>query len=183
MMDRARLEHAFSLLGDDLVRRGVFVELAVYGACAILLQFDWRRTTEDVDAVVRPGNAESALQPSIALVAEQLELAPDWLNDAVGMFTPLEERDDFFAVAGTYPAGDRPGLRVLVARPHYLLALKLNALASLDRGNKDMNDARALANELCIERVEDLVQVFRSFHGEAPRDVVLRQLPAVLERG
>ena len=182
MLDRARLKQAFALLGEDLARRQIFVELAVYGASAIILQFDWRRTTEEVNAVVRSGDAESLLQASVFHVARLMNLPPDWLNNAVGMFTPLQEDDAFFAISGTYPAGDNPGLRVLVARPNYLLAMKLHALSSLDRGDKDMADARALASELDVGDVETLRRLYVSFQRAEPRDEIVRQLPSVLER-
>ena len=60
MFDKARLIGALERLGEDLLARGLFMELAIYGGRAIVLQFDWRRSTEDVDAVVREGYDEQA---------------------------------------------------------------------------------------------------------------------------
>ncbi len=131
MLDRERLSQAFQLLGEDLAGKGVFLEIAVYGGSAIVMQFEWRRSTEDVDAVVREGYDERALGTSVARVAERMGLPPDWLNNAVGMFTPLHESDSLFEMSGTYPDAGLPGLRVLLAKPHYLLAMKLKALANL----------------------------------------------------
>lgn len=110
-----------------------------------MLQFAWRRATEDVDAVLRAGYDEAALAPSVKRAAERMNLDPDWLNDAVGMFTPLEEDETLFALSGTDPTGGAPGLRTVVATPAYLLAMKLHALQSLDRGGRDLTDARARA--------------------------------------
>ena len=176
------LKTAFELLGADLARRQVFIELAVYGGSAIMMQFEWRRTTEDVDAVVRDGYDESALEPSLNLVANQLGLPSDWLNNAVGMFTPLEEDSAWFDVSGTYPSEGNPGLRVLQARPPYLLAMKLRALANLDRGDRDLADARSLACELGMTSVEALRRLYVSIHDMEPRDEILRQFSAVLAR-
>jgi len=39
-------------MGQYLLERNVFGEIALYGGSAILFQFDWRRTSEDVDARV-----------------------------------------------------------------------------------------------------------------------------------
>ena len=181
MLDRQTLRTAFELLGEDLARRDVFIEIAVYGASAAILQFEWRRLTEDVDAVVRPGYDEALLTPSVTAVAEKLGLAPDWLNDAVGMFTPLDEPDDLFLLCGTYPAGDHPGLRVLLAKPQYLLAMKLLALSSLDRGDKDLGDARVLASALCITDPEELNSLYKSVHGDEPREAIRRQFASVLQ--
>ena len=168
LFDRDRLIQAFELLGADLAARNLFLELAVYGGGALILQFAWRRTTEDVDAVVRAGFDETALQASVEHVAEQMGLTPDWLNNAVGAYTPLDEDDLLFDAAGSYPTGSAPGLRTFVARPHYLLAMKLQALANLDRGDWDLNDARALAAHLGIGDTEALHRVYRSIYDEPP---------------
>ena len=183
MLDRERLSQAFQLLGEDLAGRGVFLEIAVYGGSGIVMQFEWRRSTEDVDAVVREGYDERALGTSVARVAERMGLPPDWLNNAVGMFTPLDESDSLFEMSGTYPDAGPPGLRVLLAKPHYLLAMKLKALASLDRGDRDLSDARNLAAELGLTQDEDLRKLYVSIHGEEPRDEIAMQFPAVLDAG
>ena len=46
MTNRTRLKEAFGLIGEDLARRGLFLEVAVYGGSALVLQFDRRQTTE-----------------------------------------------------------------------------------------------------------------------------------------
>ncbi len=181
MLDRTRLKEAFGLLGEDLARRGLFLEIAVYGGSALVLQFAWRQTTQDVDAVVTTSYDERLLAPSLAVVASALDLSGDWLNNAVGMFTPLHEDASLFEFAGEYPQ-DRPGLRVLLARPTYLLAMKLKALSSFDRGERDLADARALAATLGIDAIATLEDLYVSIHREAPNETVRRRLVAVLER-
>lgn len=168
LFDRDRLIQAFELLGADLAARNLFLELAVYGGGALILQFAWRRTTEDLDAVVREGFDEAALLPSVQHVAERMGLDADWLNNAVGAYTPLDEDDTLFDIAGNYPSGSALGLRIFLAKPHYLLAMKLQALANLDRGDRDLNDARALAVHLGIEDVQALRRLYASIYAEDP---------------
>lgn len=181
--DRARLVEAFERLGADLAARGAFVELAVYGGSALTLQFAWRRGTEAVDAVARPGSDARVLLAAAARVAEGMGLPADWLNDAVGLFTPLVEDEALFLAAGTYPAAGTPGLRVLLARPRYRLAMKLLALRSADRGDRDLLDARALAAELGITGADALCALHASVHGEAPSADLAAQFSAVLAPG
>lgn len=180
-LTRDRLIEAFGHLGSDLASRGAFVELAVYGGSALVLQFSWRRGTEDVDAVARPGHDARLLGASAARVAGIMGLPADWLNDAVGMFTPLDEPDALFDVAGSYPASGTPGLRVLAAKPRYLLAMKLLALRSADRGDRDLEDARALAREVGIGGAGELAALYASIHGGHPPGDLLAQFAAVLE--
>ena len=179
--DRESLRQALALLGEELAARGAFVELAVYGGGALMLQFAWRESTEDLDAVVREGSDERLLAPAVQAVATRLGLEPDWLNDAVGMFTPLEEDEALFSLSGTYPEGDRPGLRVLLATPRYLLAMKLAALASFERGDRDLADARALAGHLGLADEAELSDLYRSVYGEPPPERSSRRFANVLE--
>ena len=167
-LDRARLLEAFEALGADLAEYGRFVEIAVYGGGALMLQFAWRR-----------GYDEAALAPSVARVAARMGLESDWLNDAVGMFTPLDEDETLFALSGTFPADGTPGLRTVVAKPAYLLAMKLHALQSLDRGDRDLNDARALAAHLGLRDVEALEQLYRAIYGEDPSPEARSRFSAV----
>lgn len=180
MLDRTKLQHAFGLLGEDLLARGLFIEIAVYGGSALMLQFEWRQSTEDVDAVVREGYDEALMVPSVVKVASQLGLEVDWLNNAVGMFTPIDECEDLFDVAGNYPSLGQPGLRVLVATPRYLLAMKLQALRSLDRGERDLDDARHLAIGLGIADEAGLHELYVAVHGEKPHQDASSRFPSVL---
>lgn len=150
MLDRETLYSAFDRLGRDLADRGLFGEIAVHGGSAIMLQFAWRRGTEDVVAVVRQRYDEDALRPSVSRVAQGLGLPPGWLNDAVGMVTPLVGDENLCDTCGTFPSGNDPGLRVVLDRPHDLLAMKRKALSNVARGDRDLRDARALASHLGI---------------------------------
>ena len=180
-LDRARLNEAFELLGTDLAERGHFVEIAVYGGSAIMLHFEWRRSTDDVDAVLREGYDERVLAASVDLVGRRLGLHAGWLNDAVGMFTPLVEAESLFAAAGTYPTGGRSGLRVFVATPPYLLALKLAALGASGRGDRDADDARHLAREVGIVTEAALAELYVSIMGEEPPPEARLRFATLLE--
>jgi hypothetical protein len=80
-MDAQTVARAFEVMGRYLRERRVLGEIAVYGGSAILLQFDWRKSSEDVDAVVVDGRLESEVKASVAHAAEVLGLERDWLNN------------------------------------------------------------------------------------------------------
>src|SRR3977135_1786729 len=44
-LDKAKIKEAFRLMGQYLLDRKALGEIAVYGGRAILLQFEWRRTS------------------------------------------------------------------------------------------------------------------------------------------
>ena len=57
-MDKPTLERAFTRLGEPLRERRVAGEIAVFGGAAIVLGFDFRTATEDVDVVIKQGHGE-----------------------------------------------------------------------------------------------------------------------------
>jgi hypothetical protein len=174
---------AFDVMGRYLRERGLVGEIAVYGRTAILLQFRWGNPTEDVDVVIRTGERESAVKDAAAFAALRLGLPDDWLNTYVGAFTADNEPESFFSVYGTYPQGETPGLRVFLAKPEYICAMKLRALQRENVGDRDFEDAVRLAAELGIETADDLRHLFASyFPGESLDRTAAARLPEIAQQ-
>src|SRR5262249_52764346 len=140
----------------------------------------WRKSTEDVDAVIRTNEREGAVKDAIAYAALRLGLPDDWLNNYVGGFTPESEPEAFFSTYGTYPRGTAPGLRVFLAKPEYLCAMKLKALERENVGNKDFEDAVRLGLEIGVSTTEDLSRLVAAFFPQEALDPVASvRLPEV----
>lgn len=92
---------------------------------------------------------------AIALAFDERDLPAGWLNDAVKGF-----------LAGDDPAAapvlDLPGLRCLTASPEMLLALKVLA----HRIGEDEDDLRLLAQELGLERADQVLAVAERTFGD-----------------
>lgn len=71
-------------------------------------------------------------------------------------------------LAGMYPETGNPGLRVVVAKPEYLLAMKLSALQRETSGDRDFEDARRLAIELGAVSIDDLEKVYFDYFPSDP---------------
>ena len=163
-LDFEIIVNAFDVMGRYLRDQCSLVgEIAVYGGTAMLLQFPWRKVTEDVDVTILTGQRESAVRDAAAFAAVRLGLPDDWLNDYVGGFTPETESQAFFSTHGVYPRGEAPGLRVFLAKPEYLCAMKLKALERESVDDRDFEDAVELALEIGIDTVDHLKQLFTSF--------------------
>jgi hypothetical protein len=54
LLDRVRLERAFTSLGERLVRRGVVADVFIVGRAAMALAYDATRATRDVDSLFVP---------------------------------------------------------------------------------------------------------------------------------
>ncbi|MGH9222286.1 MAG: DUF6036 family nucleotidyltransferase [Acidimicrobiales bacterium] len=150
-MDRAAIITALTALGRRLNDRGVVGDMYVVGGAAIALAFAERRSTRDIDAVFEP---KMVIYEEAAHVAEDLELPPGWLNDAVKGFLVA---DDLAA-----PILDVPGLRCSVASAPVLLALKVAA----HRVGEDEADVRLLAAHLGLTTADEVLDTAGRYLGE-----------------
>lgn len=132
--NRAKIRRALERLSDELARRGVRAELFMVGGGAIAMAYSARRVTRDIDAIFEP---KSVVYDAARVVAQELSLPDDWLNDAVKSFVPGDDpaRQVVFQTAS---------LTVSVGSPRYLLAMKLLAA----RVDQDAEDIKRLY-ELC----------------------------------
>jgi hypothetical protein len=183
-LDFETIVNAFDVMGRYLRDECSLVgEIAVYGGTAILLQFPWRKMTEDVDATILTGDRESAVKDAAAFAALRLGLSDYWLNNYVAGFTPAIESQAFFSTHGAYPRGEAPGLRVFLAKPEYLCAMKLKALQRETVDDRDFEDALNLALAIGIDTVDHLKQLFISFFpGEALHSSAAARLPELAEK-
>ncbi|MBI3890436.1 MAG: hypothetical protein HY303_02775 [Candidatus Wallbacteria bacterium] len=135
-LTRAEIRRLLQLLDAELAAQAVEGELCLVGGAVMCLVLDARDATRDVDGP-KAGVSES------------------WLNDAVKGF--LSARGEFEAYL------ELPNLRVFVARPEYLLAMKCAAMW-LGEEFHDLEDVRYLLRYLNISTVEEaLVVVTRYF--------------------
>lgn len=173
-LDRAKIEEAFRIMGRYLLERGTLGEISIYGGSAILFQFDWRRTSEDVDARIISGGHHGLVTQAAEQAAKQLDLPRSWLNESVAMYARRQEQDSDRIFVGVYPSPERVGLRVVAAKPSYILAMKLNALERTTVDDRDFQDAVNLGIACGASTAEALRKVFREFFSD-------QELPAAAE--
>jgi predicted nucleotidyltransferase len=144
-LDRTAIEDAFRRLGDRLCRRGVTADVYVFGGAAMALAYDSRRATRDVDALFAP---HGAVLDEARAVAKELGLPDAWLNEQASAY--VSRKDD----GGRRRVFDHPGVRVFVASPEHLLAMKVLAGR---RG--DYDDIRLLLRVLNLATVEQVLEL------------------------
>ena len=163
-LTRDDLDLAFRALGEAAVAAGRIVEIAVYGGAALVLTFPGRAATKDVDAVFL---TEAAwLRSAVADVADAQGWPRDWLNDAVkGWLSHRDGETDVRPLMRTYPSEAVPGLRVFLAGPHYLFAMKCLAMriAGADE-TQDRSDILILAEAIGIRSVEHALDLVSSYY-------------------
>ena len=170
-LNRDILEQALRLLGALAEERGIQLEICIYGGSAMLLAYQSRNATKDVDATLNPRKEGNQLA---AIVAKRLELHEDWLNDDVRMFLgpdPKKGRRELDL--------NIPGLRTFVVTANYLLAMKAIACRRPLPGYRgDQEDLLFLIRKLGIKSVDEIQQRLDRF---IPDEVITEENRLVLE--
>lgn len=164
LMGRAELERAFTALGERLARRDVIADLFVVGGAAMALAYDANRVTRDVDATFVP---HGIVLDEARAVATELGLPPWWLNEQASVY--VSGNDD----PGKRRVFDHPNLRIMVASPEHIFAMKVLAART-----RDIDDLRHLATLTGVHTTDDALNVCRTFF--ADEDISTRAR-AVLE--
>lgn len=127
--------------------------------------------TRDVDAVF---DESKAIVRKLSMdIAVDRGWPEDWLNDGIKGFISHKDNDkDSKFLFRSYPAEDQAGLRVMVAAPRYLFAMKCMAMR-IDAGtleeSTDIKDIRALAEASSIYDAETALNVVSEFY---PKNVI-----------
>lgn len=142
------IRQAFAELSAELAHHGGHAQMAIAGGAALVLLFNARESTKDVDAFfIQPESTR--IRGAIVRVAQKLELPDDWLNDAAkGYFVAISEGEVVY---------ESSSLTVRAVANEQLLAMKLAAW----RDAIDRNDARLLLLQMAGSAEEIWSKVIR----------------------
>lgn len=146
------LRRLFGLLNKELAGAETEGELFLVGGAVMCLAYAARASTEDVDALFRPS---AEIRAAAARVAARAGLPPDWLNDAVKGF--LSEHGEFRTWL------ELSHLRVMVALPEYLLAMKCLALR-IGIEFHDEDDIRYLLRHLGVTSYDKALEIVTRYY-------------------
>jgi hypothetical protein len=139
-------------LNSQLRKVEVAGELYLVGGAVMCLAYNARPSTRDIDALFRPAKE---VREAAARVAFEAGIQTDWLNDAVKGF--MSEHGQFANFL------ELDHLRVMVAQPEYLLAMKCLSLR-IGAEFHDEDDVRFLLRYLNIESYERALEIISRFY-------------------
>jgi hypothetical protein len=122
-LSKPQILAALARLNELLREKGVMGEVCVFGGAAMVLAFDARESTRDVDGIFVP---KQAVIDSARQVAGEFGFEPEWLNDGVKGF--VSEDAEF--TADGMPVFSN--LRIMRPTNEYLLAMKCLASRAAD---------------------------------------------------
>jgi len=152
LFDRETLIALLTELGARLDARGVIVEIYVVDGTAMMLAYDRQRLTRDIDAT---WEQSQELIDEVAAMSAEHDLPRDWLNDRVRPLLPRvldSEQIEALSI---------PGLRVSVASPRHMIAMKARAA----RDVRDFDDLALLCEREGITEVAEVITIAEEIWG------------------
>lgn len=162
--DRETLEQAFLAIANRAINDGRLVEIAVYGGSALVLSLDHREATRDVDSVFEQD--KTWLRGVARDIAQENGWDESWINDGVKGFLSQHDADpESKRLFKTYPSEDNPGLKVMVAVPEYLFAMKCMAMrvGGVDE-TEDKHDIMELIDVIGLKDADEALDLVASFY-------------------
>lgn len=142
---RNEIEEGLKRLGELAQAKGLHIQLTLVGGAVMVLQFDARPSTRDVDAVILLPREARLVRALAKQVADEQNWPEDWLNDgAKGYLVGISDGPVIFQSLG---------IEARAPSVEQLLAMKLSAW----RDDIDISDARRLLEEIGCERKRDEV--------------------------
>jgi len=175
LLNQSILRVALGRLAEHLHAIGIVGDVYLFGGGAMVLAFNTRPATRDLDGRFAP---DGPVQAAALEVARELGLPGTWLNQQGVFYLPASDEPD------PTPLFDHPNLRVMRASDRHLLAMK--AMAA--RRFADMDDLAFLIDRLHLATVQEVEAVCAAVFPDEPlgdrqREVIADVLDGRRQRG
>lgn len=153
-------------LATELQKKNITGEILISGNTITILEISKPAVRKDINAFLQGDDtaisipreltayirgAGSAMHEAIASIAQREGLSPNWLTDAM--------KDLFCGPSSKVRWLEYPGLRVYVAVPQHVLAMKVATANSA----QDYAEIKMLAEELCITSIDDMLMQIKMY--------------------
>jgi hypothetical protein len=158
-LSKANILAALDRLNELLHEKGVMGELCIFGGAAMVLAFDARESTRDVDGIFVP---KAEVLSASKQVAEEFGFQPEWLNDGVKGFVS----DQAEITSDGMPVYSN--LRIMRPTTEYLLAMKCRASRAAEFGIEgDRADIITLLKATGISDSNKVCNLVASYYKES----------------
>jgi hypothetical protein len=147
------------LIAKKLKSSNKTADIGIYGGSAIILLWEFRKSTRDIDIMIR--NGEEEIKNIAREIAVEKNYPENWLSDQVKTFTSINYQERLFLEIPK----DEPSLRIFTPATKYLFAMKCMAM----RHETEREDVKNLINLLKITKEEDVLSVIDKYY---PHDVI-----------
>jgi len=157
---RERIRRLLNRLSEMLEREKIRGEILLFGGAAMVLGWNARRATRDIDAVFEP---PARIRRLVREIAEEEGLQDAWLNDAVkGFIDLLPDKADFRkSVFST------DHLHIYTPPPEYLVAMKaLSARTEVEA--EDTHDLKFLIKKMRLKSPAAVFRLVSKYYPKRP---------------
>jgi hypothetical protein len=156
-LTREVILRALNSLADQLAERGLTGEICLFGGTVMVLAFNARVSTKDVDAIFQP---TQVVREMAKAVGDEQGLPENWMNDAVKGFVSSRHE----TTTGNLPRF--PHLRLTMPVPEYLLAMKCMAsrLGGTAGETSDLADIIFLIRHLQLRSPEEVLNLVGQYY-------------------
>ncbi len=140
--NRDEMESALAELADQLNTRNVKAKIYLVGGAVMVLAFDARFTTGDIDGSIHPTDDVLAVA---AEIGQRRGLGAEWLNNSAQQVIPVFKEPDW------QPILKSGNVEIVAADQRSMLAMKMQA----GRGSRDRLDITLLVNKCGITNVAE----------------------------
>jgi hypothetical protein len=157
MLEREQIVQALRRLSELLKDRNIEGEICLLRGTAMVLGFQARPSTKDVDAIFVPAQP---IRELARLVQEEQNLPENWINDGAKAFISVQHD----TVQGDLPQFEN--LRLTMPTPEYMLAMKcMAARVGSDSGDRgDIADIRFLIGYLRLKSADDVLSIVARYY-------------------
>ncbi len=151
-LGKEQVEVLFHELNRELQKDDVQGDIYLVGGAVMCLVYEVRPTTQDIDAFFSPA---TTIREAATKVASDKRIDKNWLNDGV---------KGYLSDKGTFaPFLALSHLKVMVAQPQYLLAMKCLSMR-LENSFHDYGDIRYLLAHLQINDYKQAVDIISHYY-------------------
>lgn len=141
-------------LNEKLCENKMELSLNIYGGTVMMVCFDVRPATKDIDALF---NISPQLSNILQDIAEIYDLDNDWINQ------DIKEPLKYLKTENLIELYKFNNLKIFAPSAEQMLAMKL--LSSRPEPYKDFEDAEYLIEYLKIDDLENIIKIFEKYIG------------------
>lgn len=153
VVDQPEIRAAFHLLATKLQRRNIIGHVHVIGGAAMLLAYNSRTITRDIDAIFAP---DGPVVEAVREIAREKHWPSTWLNNQAAAYAARNPGEGLTVF-------DHPHLQVMATPPPHLLAMKVLAA----RAVRDADDALILLQHLNIRTADAVWEIVGRYFADA----------------
>ncbi len=154
-LNRDEMESALAELANQLNALNVKAKICLVGGAVMVLAFDARFSTGDIDGSMHPTDDVLAVA---AEIGERRGLGAEWLNNSAQQFIPI------FKEPNWQPILKSGNVEIVAADERSMMAMKMRA----GRGSWDRLDINFLVKRCGITSVAEALELYEEFFPEDP---------------